>query len=151
MTPNQSFLDFLKSFATISVSSKIRLLGLCFKNCWLIKFQDSLKCNISRKKQIMKFILGMPINIEVVYKLIPSFQVCVARHVQSTQNKKLAYLCNSPQKTLGMKLVFFLKINTKIFYKLIVSLWVCVACHFQSTQNNKFAISLQYLIENREG
>ena len=99
----------------------------------------------------MKFILGMLTNIEVAYKLIPSFWVYVARHVQSTQNKKLAYLCNSPQKTLGMKLIFFQKINTKIFYKLIVSLWVCVACHFQSTQNNKFAISLQHLIENREG
>ena len=35
-----------------------------------IKLQDSLKCNISRKKGMMKFIFGMPINIEVFYKLI---------------------------------------------------------------------------------
>ena len=49
-----------------------------------------------------------------------------------------------------MKLIFCLQINTKVFYKVIVSLWMCVARHAQSNQNNKFAISLQYLKENRK-
>ena len=35
------------------------------KYCWQIKLQDSLKCNISSKKQIMKFIFDMQINNEV--------------------------------------------------------------------------------------
>ena len=112
------------------------------KCCQPIKLQDSLKCNISRKKWMMKCIFGMQINIEVFYKLILSFWVCATRHAQSTQNKKFAYLCNISRKAWGLKLVFCLQINTKVFYKFIVSLWVCVAKHAQSTQNNKFTISL---------
>ena len=46
------------------------------KYCWPIKLQDSLKCNISGKKWLVKFICGMQINTEVFYKLILSF-VCV--------------------------------------------------------------------------
>ena len=38
--------------------------------CQPIKLQDSLKCNISRKKWMMKFIFGMQLNIEVIYNLI---------------------------------------------------------------------------------
>ena len=57
------------------------------KYCWSIKLQDSLKCNISRKKQIMKFIFGMQINMEVFYMLILSFWVWLVRHTKSTQNK----------------------------------------------------------------
>ena len=63
--------------------------------CWQpMKLQDSLKCNISRKKWMMKFVFGMQINIEVFYKLILSFWVCPTRLAQSTQNKNFAYLCN---------------------------------------------------------
>ena len=90
----------------------------------------------------MKCIFSMQINI--LYKLIPSFWVCVIRHAQSFQNKKFAYPCNISRKTWGMKLIFCLQINTKVFYKLIVPLWVCVARHVQHTQNDKLAISLQY-------
>ena len=68
------------------------------KWCQPIKLQDSLKCNISRKKWMMKFIFGMQINIEVLCKLIQSLWVCAAKHAQSTQNKKFAYLCNISRK-----------------------------------------------------
>ena len=37
------------------------------KCCWSVKLQDSLKCNISRKKWMTKFIFGMQTNIEVFY------------------------------------------------------------------------------------
>ena len=36
----------------------------------------------------MKFIFGIQINMEVFYKLILSFWVCVTKHAQSTQNNK---------------------------------------------------------------
>ena len=68
-----------------------------------IKLQYSFKFNISRKKRIMNFIFGMHINIEVFYKLIISFWVCVARHAQSTQNKKLVYLWNISRKMWGIE------------------------------------------------
>ena len=113
----------------------------CSRCCESIKLQDSLKCNISRKKWMMKFVFCIQINIKVLYKLILSFWVCATRHVQSTQNKKFAYLCNISSKAWEMKLIFCLQINTKVFYKLIVSLWVCLARHAQSTQNNKLTIS----------
>ena len=76
------------------------------KCCCPIKLQDFLKCNISRKKWIMKFVFSMQINIEIFYKLILSFWVCIARHAQSTQNKKFAYLCYISRKTWGMKVDF---------------------------------------------
>ena len=117
--------------------------------CQPIKWHDSLKCNISRKKLMMKFVFCLQINIKVLYKLILSFWVCATRHAQSIQNKKsyayqnkkYAYLCNISSKAWGMKLLFCLQINTKVFYKLIVSLWACLARHAQSTQNNKLTIS----------
>ena len=59
-------------------------------SCQPIKLQDSLRCNISEKKQVRKFIIGMQINIKVFLKLILSFWVCASRHAQSNQNKKYA-------------------------------------------------------------
>ena len=59
-------------------------------SCQPIKLQDSLRCNISEKKQVRKFIIGMQINIKVFLKLILSFWVCATRHAQSNQNKKYA-------------------------------------------------------------
>ena len=109
--------------------------------CQPIKFQDSLKCNISRKKSMMKCVFCMQINIKVLHKLILSFWVCATRHAQSIQTK-FAYLCNIFSKAWKMKLIFCLQINRKVFYKLIVSLWACLARYAQSTQNNKFIISL---------
>ena len=76
------------------------------KCCWLVKLQDSLKCNISIKKWMVKFIFGMQINIEVFYKVIIRLWVCTAMHAQITQNKKFVYLYNVYRKMLEM--IFFL-------------------------------------------
>ena len=62
--------------------------------CQPIKWQDSLKCNISRKKWMMEFIFSIQINREIFYKWILSFWMCVTRHAQSTQNMKFTYLCH---------------------------------------------------------
>ena len=105
------------------------------KSCWPIKLQDSLKSTISRKKGMMKRIFGMQTNIEVFYKLILSFWVCLARLAQSIQNKKFAYLCSISKKTLA-----FCQLINKIFYEVIISLWVCKTRHPLNTQN-KFPIS----------
>ena len=51
-----------------------------------------------RRECCRTFAFGMQINIKVIYKLILSFWVFVTRHVQSTQNKKFAYLCNISRK-----------------------------------------------------
>ena len=83
----------------------------------------------------MKRIFGMQTNIEVFYKLILSFWVCLARLAQSIQNKKFAYLCSISKKTLA-----FCQLINKIFYEVIISLWVCKTRHPLNTQN-KFPIS----------
>ena len=49
--------------------------------CWPITLQDSLKCNISRKKRR---------NIKAFEKLMPSFLVAIVRYAKSTQNNKFA-------------------------------------------------------------
>ena len=95
-----------------------------------IKFQDSLKCNITRKEWMMKFIFGMLINIKVFYNLLLPFWVYIVRHTQSTQNDKFSYLCNIFRKMWGMKLIFCLQINTKVFNELLgITLGMsCQAC-----------------------
>ena len=60
------------------------------KCCQEIIFQDSLKFNISGKKWMTKFIFDVEVNMAVFCKLILSFLMCVAWHVQSTQNNKSA-------------------------------------------------------------
>ena len=112
------------------------------KCCQPINLQDSLNCNILRKKWMIKFIFCMQIKIEVFYKLTLSFWVSATRHAQSIQNK-FTYLCDTSIKPWEMKLSFCLQINIKVFYKMRISLWVGVARHAQSTQNSRFTISLQ--------
>ena len=56
--------------------------------CQPIKLQYSLKCNIVRKKWLIKSIFCMQINIEVFCKVIVSFSVCVARQAQSTKTNQ---------------------------------------------------------------
>ena len=89
---------------------------------------------------MMKFIFGMQINIEVFYKLILLFWLCVTRHPWITQNKKFAYLRNISRKAWVMKLIFCLQLNTKVFCEIIVSLWVWVA----GLPKVSRTISLQY-------
>ena len=71
-----------------------------------IKLHDFLKCDITRKKSMMKFISGMQLNIKVFHKLILSIWVSVTRHAQSTQNKKFTYLCNISRKAWGWSWCF---------------------------------------------
>ena len=96
---------------------------------------------------MIKFIFAMQVNMEVFYKLILSFWVCVATHAQSAKKRSLDISAISP-KSIGDDVFFFsLQINTMVFYNMIVSLRVCVVWHAQSTQNIKFALSLQYFKE----
>ena len=96
MAPKLVLLDFLKIFVisfswksskmetniVVDISTpdpylaKFWFSGYWPRCCQPIKLQDSLKCNISRKKWMMKLIFGMQIYIEVFYKLILSFWVC---------------------------------------------------------------------------
>ena len=142
----------MKTRTVIDISPPVTYLAkFCFssygrKCCWPIELQDSLKCNISRKKWMMKLIFGMQRKIEIFYKLILPICVCISRHAQSTQNK-FPYLYNISIKIMGLKWFFCLQINTKVFYKVIV-FWICVTRLAQRNQNNKFAISLQYFKGN---
>ena len=81
------------------------------KCCQPVKLQDSLKCNISRKKWIMKFIFGMQINTEVVYKLILSFWVCATRHAKVPKIRSLHIFAISPEKRGWGSEVDFLPAN----------------------------------------
>ena len=100
---------------SIPYLAKFLFLSYGPKCCWPIKLQDSLKSNNSRKKWMMKFVFGMLINIEVFYKLVLSFWVCIAKHAQSTENKKFAYFSNIFREMWGMKLIVCLQINCESF------------------------------------
>ena len=103
---------------------------------------------ISQEKWMMKCIFGMQINIEVFYKLVLSFWVCVTSMPKVPKIRSFHIFAISPEKHGLWNWSFCLQINTKMFYKVIVSLWVWIVRHVQSTQNNKFTISLEYLKKN---
>ena len=105
------------------------------KCCQPIKLQDSLKCNILRKKWMMKFIFHMQINIEVFCKLILSLWVRVIGHTQSARN-----ICNISMKAWRMKLIFCLQINTNVFLQddsltLVLLIQSCPKCQKQQVYN----------------
>ena len=74
----------MKTNIVIDISPPIPYVAKCWfssygpKCGWPIKLQVSVKCNISRKKGMMKRIYGMQKNLEVFYRLIVSLMV--ARH-----------------------------------------------------------------------
>ena len=107
------------------------------------------KMYISRKKWMINCIFGMPINIEIFYKLILSFWVCVSRHVKSIYPKWVCRSCrisrkacgwssipkvlkiaslqcfyNISKKKLEINLSFCMQTNIKVCYKLISALWL---------------------------
>ena len=130
------FIDIL-----LSIPYLVKILVMGQKKCsFPIKLQDSLNCNITRKKRWMKLVFCLQINIEVFYKLIHSFWVYIARHAQSTQNYKFAISLQYLKEKVKMKLIFILQINIKVFFQIDdIILGVCVASHAQITQNCNFA------------
>ena len=94
---------------------------------------------------MMNFIFGMQINIEVFYKLILSFWVCVTRHAQSTQNK-FVYLAISPEKH-GDEVDFLPADKHESLLQIDTMILMGIAKHSQSSQNSKLAMFLQYLKE----
>ena len=132
---------------SITYPAKFWFLVYGSKCSWPIELQDSLKCNIWRKKWMMKFIscrgtskfsTSWYYHLECAYADIPKVP-----KIRSLHNFAI-----SPEKKWWMKWFFGLQIYTKVFYKMILSFWVCATRVTQSTQKNKFTISLQYLKEN---
>ena len=117
------FFNFLRSFV-ISFSWKLDKVKTNIINNnlplfpYLAKFyfsiyQDTVLANqiavffkmLYLKKEANNEVFGMQINTEDFCKLKLSFWVCIARHAQSTQNKKFPYICNSP-KNVGNEINF---------------------------------------------
>ena len=95
------------------------------KCCQPIKLQDSIK-HISRKKWAVKCIFSMLINIEVFYKLILSFWVCIAKLAQSTQNNKFAIFLQYLKDAVKDKLDFLPVDKHQRFFQIDTnSLGVC--------------------------
>ena len=69
------------------------------KYYWPIKLEYSLKCSISRKR-IMKFILGMQMNMEVFYKVMSSRVECAQLGMLKVPKKDI---CVSLQYLQNMK------------------------------------------------
>ena len=93
----------------------------------------------------MKLIIFLLINVKGFFKMILTFQVCVAKHVQITQNNKFAISLQYLKKEVSEDTEFLhagkheslLQIDTMILMGMIK--------HFKSSQNTKFAMSLQYV------
>ena len=80
---------------------------------------------------MIKFIFAMQVNMEVFYKLILSFWVCVVTHAQSAKKRSLDISAISP-KSIGDDVFFFFlpadKYNSFLQYDSITSGLRSLAC-----------------------
>ena len=90
----------------------------------------------------MKFIFGIQINMEVFYKLILSFWVCVTKHAQSTQNNKFLQY---HKKDVSDEVDFLHADKHKGLLQIDTMILMEIVRHSQNSQNSKFSMSLQYL------
>ena len=84
------------------------------KCCQPIKLQGSLKCNIVRKKCMMKFIFCIQINVEIFCKAVLSFWLSGNRHAQSSQSK-FAYLLQYLHRSIRNEVDFLTTDKHKSF------------------------------------
>ena len=93
----------------------------------------------------MNFIFGIQINMEVFYKLILSFWVCVTKHAQSTQNNKFAIFLQYLKKDVSDEVDFLHADKHKGLLQTDTMILIELVTHSQNSQNSKFSMSLQYL------
>ena len=93
----------------------------------------------------MKFIFGIHINMEVFYKLILSFWVCVTKQTQSTQNSKFAISLQHLKKDVSDEVDFLYAGNPKGLLQIDTMVLMEIVRHSQNSQNSKFSMPLQYL------
>ena len=74
-------------------------------------------CNISRKTWRMKLMFCLQINVKAFFKLILSYQVCVARYAQVIQNSKFAITSQYLKKGVNDKVDFHIDGDGQAFPK----------------------------------
>ena len=92
----------------------------------------------------MKLIFCLQINTKVVYKMIVSLWLCVARHAQNTQ-KKFAISLQYLKKELSDEVDFLHVHEHEILLQIDAMILLWIIKYSQSFQNSKFAMSLQSL------
>ena len=138
----------MKTSIVIDIAAPIPCLAkLWFSNygpkcCQPIKLQDSLRCNISRKKWMMNYIFGKQTNLSSTswYYHI----VCVTRHAQSIQNNKFSIFLQYLKENVKDGVDFYIQISMKVSHKLVLWFWWnCQA--IPKFWKSKFAMCLQHL------
>ena len=89
----------------------------------------------------MNLIFRLQINV----RLLLSFQVCVARHAQITQNNKFAVSLQYLKKELSHDVDFVHADKHESLLQIDSMIWMGMVKHSQSSKNSKFAMSLQYV------
>ena len=91
----------------------------------------------------MKFIFGIHINMEVFYKLILSFWVCVTKNAQSTQNSKLfAISLQYLKKDVSDEVDFLHSDKHKDLLQIDAMILMEIVRHSQNSEKSKFSMFL---------
>ena len=89
----------------------------------------------------MKFIFGIHINMEVFYKLILSFWVCVTKNAQSTQNNKLfAISLQYLKKDVSDEVDFLHSDKHKDLLQIDAMILMEIVRHSQNSEKSKFSM-----------
>ena len=96
----------------------------------------------------MNLIFCQQINTTGFFKLILSFQICVARHAQITQNNMVAISLQYFEKELSDEIDFLDTDKHENFLQIDTMILMGMTKHSQSSKNSKFTmsckVSLQY-------
>ena len=93
----------------------------------------------------MKLIFFLHINIKGSFRLILSFQVCVSRHAQVTQNNKFAISLQYLKTGVSDEVNVLHADKHDSLLQIDMTILMGMVMHSQSFQNSKFAMCQQYV------
>ena len=98
----------------------------------------------------MNLVFCQQINVNGFFKLLLSFQLCVARHAQINQNNKFAISLQCLKKELSDENDFLHADKHESLLQIDSMILIVMVKHSQSFQNRMFAMSLQYLKKKKK-
>ena len=122
----------------VNIKVDTTILGVQSKTCPIYaKWEVTRSLQYLQKNIGMKLIFYLQINAKVFYKSTVSLWVCIARHAQSTQNKKFAMSLQYFKENVKNESFLQVEFNTldmKVSYKVILLLLMGMNKLSQSTE-----------------
>ena len=115
----------------ISCLAKFLLWSYCLKCSWLIRLQDSMKCNISKNMEELSWFFVCRQTLDFCTSWCYWFWWTWPGMPKVPKITVLQYLCNIFFKKGGINMIFPMKISIKVFNKLVVLVLLVMASYLK--------------------